>query len=689
MDKPTLRVGNTDRVLDARPDPLDFRDKMYEATLVYVPPERTLQSYLDSYPAAKPVEILDQHSEGACTGFALAAVANHLLRTSRIRPPATAVKVPEAPVSERMLYEMARRYDEWPGEEYSGSSARGAMKGWHKHGVCARDTWPYIPGHADNVLSSIRAAEARERPLGAYYRVNHQDLVAMHAAIAEVGILYATARVHSGWRRVKVDGLIPQTDELIGGHAFAIVAYDDSGFWIQNSWGPTWGRNGFCKITYDDWLENGTDIWAARLGVPVTLKERSSIAILQAAGVISSPSEQQHELRPHIISIGNDGLLRNTGPFATNDKEVQSIFAHDVRDQLRQWHGTRRILLHAHGGLVSEASAIQRVAEYRPALLDNQIFPISFIWKTDYLTTVMNILRDAFQRRKPEGILDSAKDFLLDRADDALEPLARTITGKQVWSEMKENAVAATTKKSGGARKVALELANLLHEEEFKDVEIHVVSHSAGAVFMGPLVKLLASKPGAAKVGVGGLGLPIRTCTLWAPACTIEFFKQNYGPVLPQLGSVGLFTLTDGAEKDDDCAKIYHKSLLYLVSYAFEDVPRIPLLSPGTPILGMEKWLRALSDPKSKQRDAAFAAMLGRIEHIRSPNTDSPATGRGSTASHHGDFDNDDATVKSTLSRIVGVSTVTANLIAAAKLPILQTQSNRRARRQAFDQIMA
>ena len=689
MAKPTLRVGNVDRVLDARPDPLDFRDKMYEATLVYVPPERTLQSYLDSYPKAPA--ILNQGSEGACTGFALAAVANYLLQTSRIRPPAGAVKDPDALVSERMLYEMAKRYDEWPGEEYSGSSARGAMKGWHKHGVCARNTWKYDPGKPDNVLTTKRAEEARERPLGAYYRVNHQDLVAMHAAITEVGILYGTAKVHTGWRSVKSNGLIPPGGQMIGGHAFAIVAYDDSGFWIQNSWGPAWGYKGFCKITYDDWLENGTDIWAARLGVPVTLKDRASIVILQAAGVASAPSEQQHELRPHIISIGNDGALRNNGPFATNEKEVQSIFARDIRDQLRAWKADGkpgRILLYAHGGLVSEASAIQRVSEYRPALLENQIFPLSFIWKTDYMSTVMNILRDAFQRRKPEGILDAAKDFLLDRADDALEPLARKITGRQVWTEMKENATAATAKRNGGARKVALELRKLLDEDEFADTEIHVLCHSAGAVFMGPLVKLLASKQGPAKVGVAGLGLPIKSCTLWAPACTIDFFKEHYGPVLPQIGSFGMFVLTDGAERDDDCAKIYHKSLLYLVSHAFEDVPHVPLLSPGTPILGMDKWLREIGDLKSKKRDAAFAQMLARVEVIRSPNTESSATGRGSTASHHGDFDNDGPAVKSALARIVGTSTASATAIAGAKLSIMQTQSSRRDRRRAFDQIL-
>ncbi|WP_228278013.1 hypothetical protein, partial [Acinetobacter nosocomialis] len=46
-------------------------------------------------------------------------------------------------VSPRMFYELAKLYDEWPGQDYEGSSCRGALKGWHKHGVCRWDLWPY------------------------------------------------------------------------------------------------------------------------------------------------------------------------------------------------------------------------------------------------------------------------------------------------------------------------------------------------------------------------------------------------------------------------------------------------------------------------------------------------------------------------------------------------------------------
>src|SRR6185503_6113001 len=224
------KTRNAPRVLDARKDTLDFRDLMYEPTLVEVPAYRPLDDYRKA-----EVPILDQGSEGACTGFGLATVAHYLLRTHRIGRDATVV-------SPYMFYDLARRYDEWAGENYEGSSCRGAMKGRHKHGVCARPLW--AKSEAAGVLDNSRVEDAARRPLGAYFRVNHTSLVAMHSAITEAGILFASARVHDGWQAVGKDGIIVQSSTNIGGHAFAIVAYDSDGFWIQNSWGGTWGKQG-------------------------------------------------------------------------------------------------------------------------------------------------------------------------------------------------------------------------------------------------------------------------------------------------------------------------------------------------------------------------------------------------------------------------------------------------------------
>ncbi len=662
--------------LNARPDPIDFRDLMFEPTLVEVPLHISLEDYRAKYRQAGKksvaVPVLDQLSEGACTGFGLAAVVHFLLHRRVILPD-------RQPVSPRMLYEMARRYDEWPGEAYSGSSARGAMKGWHKHGVCSAKAWPYVAGDA-GVLTHERAKDAAARPLGAYFRVNHRNLVAMHAALAEVGILYATATVHQGWSEIdRSTGVIPGPDgkKILGGHAFAIVGYDQRGFWLQNSWGPSWGLGGFALITYADWLTHASDVWVARLGAPVEMPE---------AGLVSISSGTQQALasfsfsdvRPHIVGIGNDGRLRSSGEIGTKPEDLDTIFAEDFPRLTAGWK-KKRILLYAHGGLVGEKGAIQRVADYRQPLLDAEVYPLAFIWKTDLWTTFGHIIEDALNRRRPEGFIDQAKDFLLDRLDDTLEVIAR-IPGSEVWGEMKENALAAMDPATmdlpaGGARLVVDHLLALLEADP--TVEVHVAGHSAGAIFMARIVSALH-----------GENVPLRTCTLWAPACTIALFNQYYRDAIDSgtVRSFSLFTLKDGAEQDDDCTNIYHKSLLYLVSRAFEDKWPVPFVD-GEPLLGMERFI--LKDPLFQvdagivqQTNPATVPILG-LEHaqwIRSPNGLPEGSRDASNSRRHGDFDDDKATVKATLARILD-----ATVPAASDLHFAHSNASLANRRRTLD----
>jgi hypothetical protein len=633
---PPKAQAKSKRVLDARPDTLDFRDKMYEPTLVEVPVRIDLANY-----TRWGAPILNQGQEGACTGFGLATVAHYLLRRRQVVPD-------RVPISPRMFYEMAKKYDEWPGEKYEGSSARGAVKGWYKHGVCAEKLWPYQAKRQDQPLTDKRARDGSKRPLGSYYRVNHKDLVAMHSAISEVGILYATSTVHAGWDDVGGDGLIAVESEILGGHAFAIVAYDENGFWIQNSWGRSWGKGGFGLISYDDWLANGTDVWVARLGAPVHLYTTQAMATSGSTAAGQAEGFAYQDLRPHIISIGNDGELRTTGTYGTSAADVQEIIGNDLPRITKDWP-KKRILLYAHGGLVDEVSAAQRVADYLTAMTDARVYPLAFIWKSDYWTTLTNILKDALSRRRPEGILDATKDFMLDRLDDLLEPLARTLTGKAGWDEMKENATRATVKKDGGAQIALQHLAAVVKSDP--SVEIHVAGHSAGAIFHAPLVQMVAS---SGKVGSGpmkgqtGLGLKIASCTLWAPACTVELFKQTYLPLLKKglIERFALFTLNDSAEQDDDCANIYHKSLPYLVSNAFEDKPHIPLIRDGEPILGMEKFVRADGDVSNLFQSPS-------ANWILSPNNAPEGSKDAARAQHHGDFDDDKCTLRATLARIL------------------------------------
>lgn len=608
------------RVLDARPDTLDFRDRMYEATLVEVPPHVPLGDYL-----ALGVPVLDQGSEGACTGFGLATVANYLLRRRRILPDT-------APVSPRMLYDLARRYDEWPGQNYSGSSARGAMKGWYKHGVCSETLYPY--GRRDRGgMTDARAADAQRRPLGSYFRVNHKDVVAMHAALAEVGVLYATSSVHDGWSRVGRDGVIEQSPNLVGGHAFALVSYDDQGFWLQNSWGEQWGRGGFGRISYDDWLANGTDVWVARLGAPITLHRLESAATAHSTAATQSSNAYSYaDLRPHIVSVGNDGQLKSGGDYGSTPQDLEHIFTDDMPRIMSGWPRPR-VLLYAHGGLVDERTAVQHVADYRPPLLKGQVYPLAFIWRTDFWSTVKDILQDAASRRRPEGVLGAAKDFMLDRLDDALEPLARTLGGKLMWDQMKQNALAISERKGAGVL-VADQLKALAARTP--GLEVHLVGHSAGSIVLAPLIELLAAR-----------GLKVATCTLWAPACTVELFRKHYLPAMKSrgIGAFAMFHLSDKAERDDNCEHVYNKSLLYLVSDAFEAKERIPLFRDGVPLLGMERWL----DPALRQDITQAGGEL-----ISAPNTFPDGSPRASRSTSHGGFDDDRQTVEATFSRVTG-----------------------------------
>ncbi len=92
------------------------------------------------------------------------------------------------------------------------------------------------------------ARDARSNTIGAYYQL-HENIVDMHATMNEAGVIYCSAKVHFGWQRAEVkNGIIKESDNMIGGHAFAIVGYDADGFLVQNSWGKIPRQEGLTFI---------------------------------------------------------------------------------------------------------------------------------------------------------------------------------------------------------------------------------------------------------------------------------------------------------------------------------------------------------------------------------------------------------------------------------------------------------
>ena len=317
------RTSAGGRRKDAVPDRIDIRDWFYQPSL-----DRLADTIVncDRVPL-----ILDQGREGACTGFALAAVINFLRSDAK------------GSVSPQMLYEMARRYDEWPGEQYEGSSARGAMKGWVAHGVCFADIWPVDKKGPEHFTPDI-ADRARKVPGGAFYRVMHRQIRDVHAAIADVGAVYVTLMVHDGWdepgpKTVKIEyhdsgksrsislPVIERRGRASSGHAVALVGYSTQGFIIQNSWGKGWGRGGFALLPYEDFLLHATDVWVAQVGVPLEIDLWQTGSSDTKAGLQRAGSTiPLNEIRPYVVDIGNNGKLSNSGQYWTTREDVERLF---------------------------------------------------------------------------------------------------------------------------------------------------------------------------------------------------------------------------------------------------------------------------------------------------------------------------------------------------------------------------
>lgn len=631
------------RRLDAFPDRIDLRDWYYQPALISLP------DALINCPLIKPAMILDQGREGACTGFALAAVVNFL----RVKQKQTAI------VSPRMLYELARRYDEWPGEAYEGSSARGAIKGWVKHGVCPRASWSDRQ-HGIVHMTDAVIRQAMAAPGGAYYRIRPSNVRDMHTALNETGILYATLMVHSGWADpgggkgdkpvvVKTHGaalklpVIKRSGSADGGHAIAIVGYSPQGFIIQNSWGPDWGAGGFALLPYEDFLMHATDVWVAQLGVPVTMDLWAGDKSIDTAGIQrTSRAIPLADIRPYVIDVGNNGELSDSGEYWTTPADIERLFSETIPARTQSWK-KRRILLYLHGGLNSESESAKRIVAMRDVMLDNEIYPLHIMWESDFLSTVANLFEDLFteaDRLAGGGFLEN-----LTEAKDRVLELTLARSGGRLWGEMKENAQLASDhpRKQGAIQLVAqfVEQAKKhLADQGKTGWELHIVGHSAGSIFAAHAMPLLSN-----------LGIPLKSVQFMAPAIRTDTFKQLLLPGLESglIPLPTLYILSDKLERDDTVGP-YAKSLLYLVSNAFEGSREVPILGMKACIDTDEK-LAGLFGGEVDGRPALVVS-----EGIALDSSQEAAAIRlGASASRsHGGFDNDAATMNSVLTRILG-----------------------------------
>ncbi len=595
--------------LDAnfRRDSLDLRDRIYQPALIILPNQ--------VLPKESMITILDQGKEGACTGFALAGMINYLNRSRGI----------DDYVSPRMLYEMAKRHDQWPGENYEGSSLRGAMKGWNKYGVCPETFWPYDPkkpGH----FSRDAQKSALQYPLGAYYRIQHRRSD-FHAVLAEghsynANAIAVSASVHKGWDE-PVNGVIsyhPDWREE-GGHAFAIVGYNRQGFIVQNSWGKDWGGveldgnyyEGLAIWTYNDFEANLWDAWVARMALPVESAEAlqtSRFGQRQGSSEIVEKAPPQHKIRDHYLHF-DDGYLDPHGDYPSHKAEatelLDDIFAAKPR----------HLLFYAHGGLNTIKGSASRVDAWRPVFKANGIHEIHFMWETGLFAELKDLLGG-----KHTAAQERAGGFG-DWKDKALEKLAQP-GGYALWKEMQADAQRAFDPKKDGTWFLQELIKRYNALPGGNQPKLHLVGHSAGSIWFGQFLERWQALHGPS----------VENLVLFAPACTHELYQSHILPALTSgtVRKLSHFLLSKESELADNVAKIYGKSLLWLVSRSFQDKRSV------VPILGMETYLNKLAHSPEAQ-----------VSHYNSRDH-KDHTG----SSSHGGFDNDQATMNNMLRLVLG-----------------------------------
>ena len=654
--KAVQKAAPVERQLTVRKDPTDINDRHYQppplGLLDAFPMDADIQKFLPAY--AQAGLILDQGSEGACTGFGLACVVNYL-RWYKAGGPATM-----ASVSPRMLYNFARRYDEYDGENYSGSSCRGALKGWFNHGVCLDEDWPYTQaqpryGYARN---------ATMHTLGVYYRIDLKSITDLQAAIQAVGAVYVSAFTHEGWHQLPQQKKAPSGHHEIplipfdgrpsetGGHAFALVGFNAQGFVLQNSWGSGFGVGGFAVLGYADWLANGMDAWVVGMGVSGVVVGRVSVVAAQAhapaGGANTSLWWSEDQAYQHSVVLGNDGRVKR---YLTED-ELSRTLGHQVCDLPDQWFRSpasspvKRLVVYAHGGLNSEDDAIQRARAMGRHFVGNGCYPLFLVWKTGLLESLRDIISDAFH--KQPALAGGIAEWISDKTDLAIEKTIGRPLARPIWSEMKENAELAFNSGRGG--ELVIKALQKLMATWGDKLEIHLVGHSAGAIILGHMLSTLASR----SVPIAA----VASIHLYAPACTVAFANKHYAMNPEVMARLHLRVLSDRVERNDNVAAIYRKSLLYFVSNALEADLR-------TPVLGMEKvyqdgydgWDGSASTGDAlKDWDRAVAkAGLQRAGRLQVLDSDTVMTALPDKQikAAHGSFDNDVAVMTQTLGQIL------------------------------------
>ena len=154
-------------------------------------------------------------------------------------------------------YYNARLLQGWQNED-SGAYIRDGFKALNKYGLAHEDLWPY-----QDTLSALVKKPTENvyqdglKNLAIKYATVPQNIQAIKETLISGAAISFGFNVYSSfwgsWSNTTGIMPIPKRGEYFeGGHAITAIGFDDSiqCFLIQNSWGTSWGKDGYFWMPY-------------------------------------------------------------------------------------------------------------------------------------------------------------------------------------------------------------------------------------------------------------------------------------------------------------------------------------------------------------------------------------------------------------------------------------------------------
>lgn len=149
----------------------------------------------------------------------------------------------------------------------AGTHVRTCFETLSLYGVCEETIWPYDLTQVNVSPSILAQRQAVGHKVNAYYRITStgdQRLKDIQTALYNKLPVVIGTDIGSAFESCSSNTPFapPSILDIKGGHALCVVGYVGGNYLIKNSWGTSWGVNGFCTFTpeYMTWLETD-DLW--------------------------------------------------------------------------------------------------------------------------------------------------------------------------------------------------------------------------------------------------------------------------------------------------------------------------------------------------------------------------------------------------------------------------------------------